>query len=47
MPKAALKTTPTAPQKLNEDWLAVLIAFVLILLSVIGLFGPHGINIVF
>ena len=32
---------------LNEDWLAVLIAFFLILLSVIGLLGPNGLKIVF
>ena len=32
---------------LSEDWLAVLIAFILILLSVIGLLGPNGLKIVF
>ncbi len=32
---------------LNEDWLAVIIAFVLIILSAIGLLGKTGINITF
>jgi hypothetical protein len=32
---------------LGEDWLAVLIALLLILLSVIGLLGPNGLKIVF
>ncbi len=32
---------------LSEDWLAVIIAFIIILLSVIGLLGPNGIKIVF
>lgn len=32
---------------LSEDWLAVIIAFVLIVLSAIGLLGPHGIKVVF
>ena len=32
---------------LNEDWLAVLLAFLLILLSVIGILGKNGINIIF
>ncbi len=33
--------------RLGEDWLAVIIAFLLILLSVIGLIGPNGIKLVF
>lgn len=33
--------------KLGEDWLAVMIASVLILLSVIGVLGENGINIKF
>jgi hypothetical protein len=33
--------------KLSEDWLSVLIAFLIILLSVIGLLGPNGLKIVF
>jgi hypothetical protein len=32
---------------LNEDWLAVLIAFILILLAAIGVLGKTGINIIF
>jgi len=32
---------------INEDWLAVFIAFFLILLSILGLLGPNGIKIVF
>jgi hypothetical protein len=32
---------------ISEDWLAVIIAFVLILLSTIGLLGPNGLNIQF
>jgi hypothetical protein len=32
---------------LPEDWLAVIVAFFIILLSVAGLFGPNGINIIF
>ena len=32
---------------LSEDWQAVLFAFFIILLSVIGLLGPNGIKIVF
>jgi len=38
---------PSTKFKLNEDWLAVLLAFILILLSAIGLIGKSGINIVF
>lgn len=30
-----------------EDWLAVILAFLLILLSAIGLLGPNGIKITF
>jgi hypothetical protein len=33
--------------KLNEDWLAVIIAFMLMALAAIGLIGKSGINIVF
>jgi hypothetical protein len=32
---------------LNEDWLALIIAFVVILLSVVGLLGPNGLKIAF
>jgi hypothetical protein len=38
--------TSGAP-KISEDWLAVLIAYILILLSVIGVLGKNGINIKF
>lgn len=31
----------------NEDWLAVTIAFVLILLSILGVIGKQGLPIVF
>jgi len=33
--------------KINEDWLAVILAFLLILLSVIGVLGKTGISITF
>jgi hypothetical protein len=33
--------------KISEDWLAVIIAFALILLSVIGIIGKQGIMIQF
>jgi len=32
---------------LKEDWLAVVISFLLILLAVIGLLGPNGLNIIY
>lgn len=32
---------------LSEDWLSVLIAFLLILLTVLGIIGSHGIKITF
>lgn len=34
-------------RRLNEDWLAVILAFLLILLSALGIFGEHGLKIVF
>ena len=48
MAKRAAKQ-PAAPARpaLNEDWLAVLIAFVILLLSAAGLLGPNGIYIGF
>ena len=48
MAKRAAKQPP-APARpvLHEDWLAVLIAFLLILLAGVGLLGPNGINIPF
>ncbi len=33
--------------KLNEDWLAVLLAFLLILLATLGVIGKNGIPIAF
>ncbi|MFC1936338.1 hypothetical protein ACFLYP_01580 [Chloroflexota bacterium] len=38
-------TAEAAPAKISEDWLAVLIAFILFLLSVIGILGENGIMI--
>lgn len=37
------------PKKVNlsEDWWAVILAFVLILLAVIGVLGANGLNITF
>jgi hypothetical protein len=32
---------------INEDWLAVFLAFLIILLSAIGLLGPNGLNLTF
>lgn len=32
---------------IKEDWLAVILAFLLILLSALGVLGPHGIKITF
>ncbi|GEM_PF-2139443 len=37
----------TTPRRLSEDWLAVLIAAVIIFLSVIGILGENGIHITF
>lgn len=39
--------TPGGARRLNEDWLAVILAFLLILLSALGIFGEHGLKIVF
>jgi hypothetical protein len=33
--------------KINEDWLSVLIALVIILIATLGLLGPNGIHITF
>jgi hypothetical protein len=35
------------PSWLNEDWLSVILAFVIILLAAIGLLGPNGLHIRF
>ncbi len=35
------------PSIFSEDWLAVILAFVLILLSAVGVLGPNGLNIRF
>lgn len=46
----SLSSTPRntpAGLKLNEDWLSVLIALLIILLAVFGLLGPNGIHITF
>ncbi len=42
-----LKSFPFLYKPINEDWLAVIIAFVLVLLAALGILGPHGIKIVF
>jgi hypothetical protein len=40
--------TPPAPRlSLSEDWLAVLLAFGLIILSVLGILGKNGLEIPF
>lgn len=39
------KTTPR--KTLSEDWLAVIIAFVLILLAAVGILGENGLMIRF
>ncbi len=46
-PAARSNTSQPATRRLSEDWLAVIIAAVIILLSVIGLLGKNGINITF
>lgn len=33
--------------KLNEDWLAVIVAFLLIALAAVGVFGKNGLPITF
>jgi hypothetical protein len=38
---------PAPKSWLNEDWLAVILAFVIILLAAIGLLGPNGLPIRF
>jgi hypothetical protein len=51
--KQETKTQSSAPANqparfhLNEDWFSVILAFLLILLSVIGILGKHGIPITF
>lgn len=49
MPKHTAKQSAAPPARftLSEDWLAVLIAFVILLLSAAGLLGPNGLNIGF
>lgn len=46
MPEKSLAQAKKPP-RLSEDWLAVIIAYALILLSVIGLLGPNGLMIKF
>lgn len=41
------KSLAAGPGRLSEDWLAVILAFLLILLSTLGLFGEQGLKIVF
>jgi len=39
--------SPRKPFQLSEDWWSVIIAFILILLAVMGFLGPHGLPITF
>ena len=41
------QTPPRKSFQLTEDWWSVIIAFILILLAAIGLFGPNGLPITF
>jgi hypothetical protein len=41
------KRSTSSNSRLSEDWLAVLIAFLFILLATIGLLGPAGIQITY
>jgi len=41
-----MSETHEKPQ-ISEDWLAVLIAFILIALATAGVLGKHGINLLF
>ncbi len=40
-------TMGTLKSLINEDWLAVILAFALIALAAAGLLGPAGVNIAF
>jgi len=37
----------SAKSSINEDWLAVILAFLIILLASVGLLGQAGLNITF
>ncbi len=41
------ETEQTPTSRISEDWLAVLLAFTLILLSALGILGENGLNIKF
>ena len=41
------KPSPAAAPRLSEDWLAVILAFVIILLSALGILGEAGLWIRF
>lgn len=41
------KKRETSPRPINEDWLAVFLAFLVFLLAGLGLLGPNGLNITF
>lgn len=45
--KSKKQDVPAGTNKLSEDWLAVIIAFALCLLAIIGVIGPKMINITF
>ena len=47
MEKQPHKATFIARISLSEDWLAICIAAIVILFSVLGILGPHGIPIRF
>ena len=36
-----------SPPRLSEDWLAVILAFAIVLLSAIGILGENGLKISF
>jgi len=42
-----LNPNPTERKPLSEDWLAVIIAFVLIVLAAVGILGENGLMIRF
>ncbi len=44
------QNNPDTPKKtfaVNEDWLSVILAFLLILLAALGILGKSGLNITF
>ncbi len=45
--KSLTHPAPASGKGINEDWLSVGIAFLLIVLAAIGILGKNGINITF